>query len=406
MDLIELPKDKIRLGMALRYTLRDESGSVLLAKGHRIDTQQQLEGIRSRKRLFIEIEESEDAVRIMMSGLQELDRAGAPIKDFAKYLNVKRQDEDDKLSGSLFQRWSDVESRLAGLLASMSSTPDFAARILKLEQHVAALMAEDLSGSQFLLFNRSVTQFNGYSVLHSLLCASLVHSLADVFTIENEQRRSLVCAAMTMNVAMTQVQDELSQQKSPPSPQQRSVIDAHAAAGRKMLVDAGVSDPLWLDVVGRHHQPLDSTEPLASWSVPDRLTKILQTCDRFTAAMSPRRSRSGRTARDSVKTVIVQAGTNRHDEVGTALVRILGLSPPGTYVKLVNGETAVVLRRGVRPNEPLVAAVLNRNDEPIAEPRPRDTSREGMGIQSTLVATSVRINLKMDLMLRMIPRHA
>ena len=267
-------------------------------------------------------------------------------------------------------------------------------------------MAEDLSGSQFLLFNRSVTQFNGYSVLHSLLCASLVHSLADVFAIEDEQRRSLVCAAMTMNAAMTQVQDELSQQKSPPSPQQRSVIDAHAAAGRQMLVDAGVSDPLWLDVVGRHHQPLDSAEPLASWSVPDRLTKILQTCDRFTAAMSPRRSRSGRTARDSVKTVIVQAGTNRHDEVGTALVRILGLSPPGTYVKLVNGETAVVLRRGVRPNEPLVAAVLNRNDEPIAEPRPRDTSREGMGIQSTLVATSVRINLKMDLMLRMIPRHA
>lgn len=29
----------------------------------------------------------------------------------------------------------------------------------------------------------------------------------------------------------------------------------------------------------------------------------------------------------------------------------------GTYVKLMNGETAVVMRRGVKPAEPLVAAV-------------------------------------------------
>jgi hypothetical protein len=66
--------------------------------------------------------------------------------------------------------------------------------------------------------------------------------------------------------------------------------------------------------------------------------------------------------------VVVREGAEKHDEVGTALVKVLGLSPPGTFVKLVNGETAVVMRRGIKPAEPMVACVLNRNDEPLLSP--------------------------------------
>ena len=407
MDLIPLPKDKLSLGMSLRFTLRDESGAVLLAKGNRIETAQQLAGIKSRNKIFIEMEESDDAVRIMMSGLSKLDLAGGPIKDFSKYLSVDKQNgEEEKLVGTLVQRWSDVESKLGGLLASTDSNSGFAQKIRQLEGHFNTLMAEDASAAQFLLFNRAVTHFNGYSVLHSLLCASLSHSLASVFALSNEERSSLVCAAMTMNAAMTALQDELAIQKNAPSVGQRSTIDAHARAGRQMLENAGITDPLWLETVALHHTPMEGSDSIAEWTPVNRLTKILQTVDRYTAAMSPRKSRAGRTARDSVKTVIVQPGTTKHDEVGSALVRILGLCPTGTYVKLGNGETAVVLRRGLKPAEPLVASVLNRNDEPIAEPRLRDVAREQMPIQATLAATNVRVNLKLDAMLRMMPKHA
>ena len=404
MDLIPLPKEKLNLGMSLRFTLRDEAGSILLAKGQRIETPHQLAAIKARRALFIEIEESEDAVRLMMSGLAELDRAGAPIKDLSKYVHVKREAEEEKLTGSLVQRWSDVESKLAGPLASATNTPEFERKIRTAARHIHSLVTEDLNGSQFLLFNRAVSHFTGYSVTHSLLCATLADSLAEVFSLSSDQRESLVCAALTMNVAMTALQDELALQKNTPSPLQRSIIDTHSQAGRAVMEKVGVTDPLWLYVVANHHAPLEGPEALAAWETPQKLAKILQTVDRYTAAMSPRKSRSGRTARDSVKTVVVQAGSTKHDEVGTALVRILGLCPPGTYVKLVNGETAVVMRRGVKPAEPLVAAVLNRNDEPIAEPRLRDTSRE-VAIQATLAATSVRVNLKLDVMLRMMPRQ-
>lgn len=405
MDLIELSKDKLTVGMSLGCTLRDETGVVLLAKGHRIETTQQLTGICSRKKVFVEIDESEEGVRAMMSGIAALNLVGAPIKDFSKYINVDRnQGPNEVIVGTLVERWGTVESKLGGLLASVSTTTEFEAKIRGLAKNIQLLMGRDPAASQFLLFNRAITQFNNYSVTHSLLCAALAQSLISLFELSEEQGCSLVCAALTMNVAMTRLQDQLALQKDPVSAAQRKEIDHHGSTGRQVLTSAGVSDPLWLEVVEHHHSSVSGPESLAQWPLKDRLVKILQTVDKYTAAMSPRKSRLGRTARDSVHSVVVQVGGPKLDQVGTALVRILGVSPPGTYVKLANGETAVVLRRGTKPTEPMVASVINRNEEPIAEPRLHDASKAAFAVQATLVASSIRLNLNLEVMLKLIPK--
>jgi HD-GYP domain-containing protein (c-di-GMP phosphodiesterase class II) len=405
MDLIEFRPELLFVGMSLPFTLREARGQILLAKGQKIENAVQLTGIQSRPKIFVEIDETDEGVRALMSGLSELNRVGAPIKDFYKHLNIKDPAKAvEKESGTLSQRWGDVESKLGGLLASAQSTGDFQDKLYALQERIASLLSQDATGSQFLLFNRAVTHFGGYSVLHSLLCAALVNELAGPFQVTGDERRSLVCAALTMNVAMTHLQNALALQKNAPSPAQRSAIDTHAEDGEKLLLQAGVTDANWLQVVAQHHVLQTGTEPLSTWPMVARMNRILQTVDRYTAAMSPRKSRPGRTAKDSVRSVVLPAGETKHDEVGTALVRLLGLSPPGTYVTLVNGETAVVARRGIKPGEPWVATLLNRDGQPIAESKLRDTSREGFGIQNTLSATSVRITLNMELMLKLIPR--
>jgi hypothetical protein len=408
MDLIELEIDQLFVGMSLKYALRDRNGQMLLNKGQKIENSTQLEGIQSRKRVFVEIDQTEEGVRAIVASLGQLDRAGAPLKDFSKFLVTGKMggNDDDKLVGTLVQQWGDVESRLGGLLASVATTPDFAQRIEGVQRNIVRLLQQDLHGSLLLLFNRSVTHFGGYSTLHSLLCAVLACELGPVFGLNEGQQRSLVCAALTMNVAMTQVQDQLALQANAPSPNQRAIIDAHAANGKKMLQEAGVQDADWLGVVAYHHSPLKGAAELKDWPPGPRMARILQTLDRYTAAMSPRKSRPGRTAKDSVRSVVLREGDTKHDEVGTAIVRLLGLSPAGTYVKLANGETAVVMRRGVKPAEPIVASVLNKNDEPIAEPRLRDTAFPGTAIANTLPATSVRVNLNIEALLRLMPRQA
>lgn len=406
-DLIEVPKEKLAVGMALKFTLRDKTGLTLLAKGQKIENAVQLDGIKARGRVFVEIDESDEGVRLMMQGLTQMTIQEAPLKDFSKFVHVGNPigGDEDKLTGTLLQRWSDVESKLRGLLASSDKTADFVPKIKKVDSFIQALTTEDTAGSLFILFNRGVTQFTGYSALHALHCAMLGHLVAGIFKLPENERQTLVCAALTMNIGMMQLQDELALQKQTPSPMQRTQIDTHARQGRQMLEAAGVTDPLWLAIVAAHHARLDVGDNILSWPVHVRLTYILQTLDRYTAAMAPRKSRAGRTARDTVRTIVVQPGGSKPDEAGSALVRLLGLCPPGTYVKLAAGETAVVLRRGIKPGEPVVATVLNRNDEPIALPRLQDTSRPGLQIQATLSATAIRVNLNLETMLKLIPRN-
>jgi HD-GYP domain-containing protein (c-di-GMP phosphodiesterase class II) len=413
MDLIELPKSHLQLGMTLKFTIRDENGEALLVKGQRIMSFRQLEIIRSRLKIFVEIDESPAGISALNTGISTLNKLGAPIKDFSKHLRVdspgleseqlKSVLVEEKLTGSFQERWGTMESKLGGLLASVTTTENFESRIRALDQHIQNLLLEDATGAQLILFNRAVSDFNNYSVMHSLLCAALVHMLAPIFKLSEKERSSLVCAALTMNIAMTRLQNTLAAQGDVPSVTQRKEIANHSADGMQILTNAMVTDTMWLEVVSQHHAHLSGPQALANWSQVPRITKILQVIDRYTAAMSPRKSRISRTARDSALSVVVKAGASNHDEVGSAMIQLLGVYPPGTYVELANGEIAVVVGRGIKPVEPFVASVFNRDKQPIVLPRRSSTSSRETAVKSSLIASDVKINVKIDHLLRLIP---
>jgi hypothetical protein len=171
----------------------------------------------------------------------------------------------------------------------------------------------------------------------------------------------------------------------------------------QILVNAMVTDTMWLEVVSQHHAHLSGPAALADWSAVPRITKILQVVDRYTAAMSPRKSRISRTARDSALSVVVKAGASNHDEVGSAMIQLLGIYPPGTYVQLANGETAVVISRGIKPVEPFVASIFNRDNQPIVLPRRSSTTSKETAVKSSLIASEVKINIKIGNLLSLIP---
>ncbi|GAB4218045.1 MAG: hypothetical protein Fur007_22290 [Rhodoferax sp.] len=293
---------------------------------------------------------------------------------------------------------------VGGLLASIETVPDFVSRIARMGRHIKRLTDEDMAGTQLILFNRSVSHYGSYSVNHGMLCATLVCAMAGGFGLDEAQAQTLIGASLTMNVAMTQLQDVLAAQRTAPNAHQRADIDAHAARGADMLQRAGIVDADWLALVAQHHTPVVLPGPVKQWPLRERMLHMLQVVDRYTAGLSPRKSRPGRSARDSVQGVLQGHADTKHDDVGLALLGMLGISPPGTYVKLANGETAMVLKRGIKPNMPIVAAVLNKSDELIAEPRVRDTSRIGFEVTTALSASNVRVHPNLELMLKLMPR--
>ena len=404
-ELIAVSPEKLHVGIALRFTLRDERGQVLLAKGLRIENHHALEALQKRRAVYVNYEESDEAVKVLMSGLNEATRRDAAIKDIDRYVTFNETENKEEIKGTLTEGWVEAETRLRALLGHLAQGSQVAidaARRLPttVDLFLHQLLNRDREAALFLLIHRAVTAYTGYSALHSLLTATVVHLLATPLKLSATESAALTRAALTMNVGMTSLQDTLANQKQRPSPVQQAQIDKHAADGVRLLHAAGVTDSLWLNVVFKHHDDLPSGIALADRPPAEKLARILQVVDRYTAAMSPRVSRAGRESKDAARSAIVQPGAAGHDEVGLALMMLLGLHPAGTFVKLANGETAVVLRKGAKPNEPYVASVLNKRDEPIAEPRLHNTSKPDLAVVQGVSGSTIRVRLNTDLMLR------
>ena len=300
--------------------------------------------------------------------------------------------------------WSDLESALSVLLARPLQVQDFTAKVRQCDRWLQDLVAHDIDAALYLMFQLAATSSVGYSTSHALVCGTLCHILAHELELPPHERDSLVRAAFTMNIGMTALQDELAHQRDRPTPTQQQAIESHPSLGVDMLEHLEVRDDLWLDVVGQHHTPpterVSEPAPLRQLGAEERLSRVLATIDRYAAMISPRKSRVGRSATDSVRAIVGQ-DVEQGDEVSFALVRTVGLCPPGTFVRLDNGETAIVLRRGEKPNFPLVASLLDRDGGHRAQPGLYQTAAGKPRIQSALARSAVPVELNHRTMVRL-----
>lgn len=301
----------------------------------------------------------------------------------------------------LLAMWSDLESGLGVILGSPASTQEFAHRVLQYDRWMQGLLQRDPDVGLYLLFQLAGNSPVGYSASHALVCAVLCHLIAIELGIAKPERDSLVRAALTMNIAMTAMQDALATQVGRPTQEQQDAIRAHATKSALMLGNLGVTNNQWLDIVSGHHDDAIDKADLRAAPPLTRLTRILKVVDRYAAMISPRMSRSGRTATESVRSVIANASA-KTDEIGHALVRAVGLCPPGTYVRMDSDETAVVLRRSSQHNHPYVAIITNSAGELIPSPRLHHTEdNKKPKIKTALPASAVRVRINHFQMLRL-----
>jgi hypothetical protein len=305
---------------------------------------------------------------------------------------------DDDSYEDLLSLWSDLESGMGILLAHPASVQDFPRKIAQYDRWMQALLQQDTDASLYLLFQLATTSTVGYSTSHALMCAALCHITAAAMALPDGQRTSLVRAAMTMNIAMTGLQDTLALQKERPTPAQQAAIGSHAAQGRALLLQHGIDDPLWLDIVASHHQ-----EPATGGTATDaaRLAATLRTVDRYAAMISPRQSRAGGSAADSARAITAVRSDARRDDVSHALVKVVGLHPPGTFVRLDTGQVAVVLRRSGTEDQPLVASVLDAQGQPIQPPKLQLVRSHGPRIKAGLPRSAVLLELDPRTMVRL-----
>jgi hypothetical protein len=290
----------------------------------------------------------------------------SPSPSFAP-LSLHTSVQDEAPYQDLLGMWSDLEAALALLLSRPELIQQLPTKVQQLDHWLQELIGHDSDSALYLMFQLAGSSTVGYSASHALVCATLCHILSNDFALPLQERNALVFAACTMNIGMTQLQDHLALQREAPSVAQQEAIRQHPAEGRRRLQELGVHDVLWLDVVGMHHIHTAAQQPLLMQPPAERLARILATCDRYAAMISPRRSRPGRSIAESVQ-AITSPQSKLYEQSGQALVRSVGRFPPGVFVALSSGETGVVLRRTAHTDRPLVATLLDRRKVPLHVP--------------------------------------
>ena len=87
--------------------------------------------------------------------------------------------------------------------------------------------------------------------------------------------------------------------------------------------------------------------------------------------------KSKRTLRPALAPREAIAQLYREDQGGPlsmAVIKELGVHPPGDFVKLASGELDVVLQRTANARAPIVACITDRSGHPIAHTLRRDTA--------------------------------
>jgi hypothetical protein len=291
----------------------------------------------------------------------------------------------------LVEGWAALRSGFAALLHEPAPGETWLEALEAATTRMRTLARRDIDGALYLLLQAASGGEDRYSAHHAMLCALVCELCADWFEWPATEVDSLVRAALTMNLSMSAMQDTLSRQIEPLSGEQRGHVDGHAQRSAAMLAEGGVKNTLWIEVVRRHHDPDLGAAPDTD-SPAHRLAHLLHRVDIYTAKLSRR------TSRDAVSPAIATRDASfdehgRPDTTGVALLRTLGLYPPGSFVKLANGDHGVVVRRGTMAHTPIVAA-LRRNDGALhMSPQRRDTARPEHAVEHGVTAAEVKVHL-------------
>ena len=405
MRRVSFTFDHIRIGEPLPFSVWDENGLMVAGSGYTLKDAREYEVmLGKRDKLLvdaIEYERFQNAYKKRLNELVHGNRAlgaiaSTRLTDMGAF--VAREQAASKVSDQLGDipsseaNWLDLQDQAHALL-QVSNPQNFRERLEKLQAHLGHFARVNPDGILLSLFFISSRDLDRYSGTHAMLVSVMCGIAArDVLKWPAVQETVLCHAALTMNIGMSVQQDRMAQQKEPLNPKQRQLVREHPSHSAALLRQLGVTNRDLLEAVLDHHAKAPG--PLAARTLGQRMARLIQRADIFAAAISPRASRAAASTGSAMKAAYFDENS-QVDEAGAALVKAVGIYPPGSFVRLTSGEVAVVVRRGSNTSAPRVAVVLNRSGLPNAELSLRDTSRAEWRVTSGVPAKEVKVNVSL-----------
>jgi HD-GYP domain-containing protein (c-di-GMP phosphodiesterase class II) len=346
---------ELAVGTVLAWDAYDEQGRLLLKKGQTIASASQVEGLIER-------------------GLYTADE---PVRE-----RPRPPEPAVPTTGSAVALILDARQRLQLACSPNGSKERFAEHILAIRALIreACLIGKDAALAMTLLH-----RVGRYSIRHSVDTAIAVEVVGGASGCAEPELSSAVSAALTMNVSMLQLQDDLQAQEEPLTDAQRELIKKHPDAGAAFLRTCGVDDEVWVKAVQCHHEAIDGSG--YSGTSGDEIplaAQLVSLADIYCARISSRDYRAPLRPNQALRALFLDQSKKVQDGLAHQFIKAIGIFPSGTPVRLNNGEIAVVTGSGENVKAPHVCAIIGADGMPLRTPMRRDTSQAPCGVREVV----------------------
>jgi HD-GYP domain-containing protein (c-di-GMP phosphodiesterase class II) len=353
-------KDLLRIGSSLPFRVLDAQERLLLNQGQVIQDEGQFEALVDRgawaERSLVDAERKARAAA-----------AAAPVV----------------VQLSLFDRWERLLWQFDKLARGLVRREVQGSAVPAFLGSLRALIERDADIALFLCARQEDHRFALYPLRHSIHCAVLATLTARQLDWEEGRIAALGHAALSMNLSIIELQATMAEQDEPPSRKQLDQIRAHPEGAVALLRAAGVVDEEWLAIVADHHEQAGGGGYPRGKDEVDESVRVLRAIDVYMAKISPRARRPAILPQLAVRQLFQQSPG---DPLSMAVIKTLGVHPPGSLVKLRSGEVAVSIRRPPVGTHPLVATLSDRNGKPCGETHRRDTAEPAFGVEAPMAS--------------------
>lgn len=356
-DYRRLTEDDMIVGQPLRFSVYDESKTLLLGKGMVVASEQQRQRLLDKKAL------------ISLAEVRAL-----PGQKKQKQLEQKHYVTVFEWVEGHYKVLSKVYQNIhSGDKKNLEKIQLMAERIYRLsEKHGEGLLAA-------CMFSDSKI----YSPIKALHVALLCELLGRRAGLSASFRLPLIAAGLTHDIGMWELQEEIRVQENPLTEEQWQIIRAHPERGKSILRALGVKNKLWLDTVAQHHERLNgSGYPKGLKDKQILLTsRILAIADTFAAMVRTRGDRDKRMPKDALRDMFLSRGDEIDAMLAQMFIKEIGLFAPGCVLRLVSGEIGLVTGSGHIASCPDVEVIVDAKNKPLNTTIYRDTTQKNYAVK-------------------------
>ena len=333
--------NRVVVGEPLPLDIYDKEQVLLLANGNVVESARQLQLLVERGGLVL-LKEVTDPFQVVLHA----PRAQLP------------------------EVWSSIRQRVTQLLSS-ADEPQLENRMQAALPLVQTLIERDPDLAIFQIIRQSKAERGAYGSLQAMQTSALAMMLANRLGWMGGMIDLAAKCALTMNLSILESMSPVFLQSD-----QRN----HPTRSREILQNAGITDPDWLEAVERHHERPDGSGYPRGITEVNEASQLVQCVEVFVEGLGRAAGHSAVTATGLLRQMYLEAPKSTFV---AALIKELGIYPPGSIVRLDNGEIGMVVQRGLTTTAPLVA-VLDPDWSVPPEPRIRDTASANYAVIGVL----------------------